>query len=94
MKTSCFDAVVNFSPAGREKPLDVSLFIQGEKISASFFFYEQIHKQKTASFACVYPRQPLLLKWKDKFEVHGSGKTPLMGVGRVLNPFSEIFSLG
>ena len=37
MKTSCFDAVVNFSPVDREKPLDVSLLIQGEKISASFF---------------------------------------------------------
>jgi selenocysteine-specific elongation factor len=77
MKTSCFDAVVNFSPVDREKPLDVSLLIQGEKISASFF-----------------SRQPLLLKWKDKFEVHGSGKTPLMGEGRVLNPFSEKISQG
>lgn len=94
MKTSCFDAVVNFSPVDREKPLDVSLLIQGEKISASFFFYEQIQKEKPAPFACVHPRQPLLLKWKDKFEVHGSGKTPLMGEGRVLNPFSEKISQG
>ena len=94
MKTSCFDAVVNFSQVDREKPLDVSLLIQGEKISASFFFYEQIQKEKPAPFACVHPRQPLLLKWKDKFEVHGSGKTPLMGEGRVLNPFSEKISQG
>lgn len=94
MKTSCFDAAVNFSPVDREKPLDVSLLIQGEKISASFFFYEQIQKEKPARFACVHPRQPLLLKWKDKFEVHGSGKTPLMGEGRVLNPFSEKISQG
>ncbi len=94
MKTSCFDAAVNFSPVDREKPLDVSLLIQGEKISASFFFYEQIQKEKPAPFACVHPRQPLLLKWKDKFEVHGSGKTPLMGEGRVLNPFSEKISQG
>ncbi len=94
MKTSCFDAVVNFSPVDREKPLDVSLLIQGEKISASFFFYEQIQKEKPAPFACVHARQPLLLKWKDKFEVHGSGKTPLMGEGRVLNPFSEKISQG
>jgi selenocysteine-specific elongation factor len=94
MKTSCFDAVVNFSPVDREKPLDVSLLIQGEKISASFFFYEQIQKEKPAPFACVHPREPLLLKWKDKFEVHGSGKTPLMGEGRVLNPFSEKISQG
>jgi selenocysteine-specific elongation factor len=94
MKTSCFDVVVNFSPVDREKPLDVSLFIQGEKISASFFFYEQIQKEKPAPFACVHPRQPLLLKWKDKFEVHGSEKTPLRGEGRVLNPFSEKISQG
>jgi len=94
MKTGCFDAVVNFSPVDREKPLDVSLLIQGEKISASFFFYEQIQKEKPAPFACVHPREPLLLKWKDKFEVHGSGKTPLMGEGRVLNPFSEKISQG
>ncbi|HDZ25956.1 MAG TPA: hypothetical protein ENH65_05525, partial [Candidatus Aminicenantes bacterium] len=94
MKTSCFDAVVNFSPVDREKPLDVSLLIRGEKISASFFFYEQIQKEKSECFACVHPRQPLLLKWKDKFEVHGPGKTPLMGEGRVLNPFSEKISQG
>jgi len=50
MKTSCFDAVVNFSPVDREKSLDVSLLIQGEKISASFFFYEQIQKEKPAPF--------------------------------------------
>ncbi len=94
MKTSCFDAVVNFSPVDREKSLDVSLLIQGEKISASFFFYEQIQKEKPAPFAYVHPRQPLLLKWKDKFEVHGSGKTPLRGEGLVLNPFSEKISKG
>lgn len=94
MKTSCFDAAVNFSPVDREKSLDVSLLIQGEKISASFFFYEQVQKEKPAPFACVHPRQPLLLKWKDKFEVHGSGKTPLMGEGRVLNPFSEKIGQG
>lgn len=35
MKTSCFDAVVNFSPVEREKSLDASLLIQGEKISSS-----------------------------------------------------------
>jgi selenocysteine-specific elongation factor len=94
MKTSCFDAVVNFSPVDREKSLDASLLIQREKISASFFFYEQIQKEKPAAFACVHPRQPLLLKWKDKFEVHGSGKTPLRGEGLVLNPFSEKISQG
>ncbi len=94
MKTSCFDAAVNFSPVDTEKPLDVILLIQGEKISASFFFYDQIQKEKPALFVRVHPRQPLLLKWKDKFEVHGSGKAPLLGEGRVLNPFSEKISQG
>jgi len=50
MKTSCFDAAVNFSPVDRKKPLDVSLLIQGDKISASFSFYEQIQKEKPAPF--------------------------------------------
>ncbi len=94
MKTSCFDAEVNFSQVDREKPLDASLLIQGEKISASFFFYEQIQKEKPALFVRVHACQPLLLKWKDMFEVHGSGKTPLLGEGRVLNPFSEKISQG
>jgi len=94
MKTSCFDAAVNFSPVNTEKPLDASLVIQGEKVSASFFFYDQIQKEKPSLFVRVHPRQPLLLKWKDKFEVHGSGKTPLLGEGRVLNPFSEKISQG
>ena len=94
MKTSCFDAEVNFSPVDREKPLDLSLLIRGEKISASFLFYEQIQEEKPALFVRIHPRQPLLLKWKDKFEVHGSRKTPHLGEGRVLNPFSEKVSLG
>ncbi len=89
MKTSCFDAEVDFSLVDREKPLDLSLLVKGEKISASFFFYEQIQEKKQAVFVRVHPRRPLLLKWKDKFKVHGLGKTPLLGEGRVLNPFSE-----
>jgi selenocysteine-specific elongation factor len=94
MKTSCFDAAVNFSPVDTEKPLDVILLIRGEKISASVFFYDQIQKEKPALFVRVHARQPLLLKWKDMFEVQGSGKTPLLGEGCVLNPFSEKISQG
>jgi selenocysteine-specific elongation factor len=94
MKTSCFDAAVNFSPGEREKALDVSLLIKGEKISASLFFYGQMQKEKQALFVRAHPNQPLLLKWKDNFEVHGSGKVPLLGEGRVLNPFSEKISRG
>jgi len=92
MKTSCFDAAVNFAPFDRGKPLDVSLLIKGEKISASFFFYEQIQEDEPTIFVRVHPRQSLQLKWKDKFEVHGSGKTPILGEGRVLNPSSEQIS--
>jgi selenocysteine-specific elongation factor len=89
MKTSCFDAEVNFSPHERGKPLEVSLLIQAEKISASLFFYEQIQKEKPALFVLVHLRQPLLLKWKDKFKVQGPGKMPVLGEGLVLNPFAE-----
>jgi len=94
MKTSCFDAEVNFSSVDTEKPLDLTLLIEGEKISASFFFYEQIQQEKQAVFVRVNPRHPLLLKWKDRFKVRGSGKTPLLGEGRVLNPFSEKVTRG
>ncbi|NIM58522.1 MAG: hypothetical protein GTO16_06215 [Candidatus Aminicenantes bacterium] len=94
MKTSCFDAEVNFSSGDAEKPVDLSLLVKGEKVSASFFFYEKVQLEKQAVHVRVHLRHPLLLKWKDSFKVQGSGKTPLRGEGRVLNPFSEKVTRG
>ena len=93
MKTDCFDAVVNFSPVGIEKPLDALLFVQRKKISVSFYFYEQIQKGKPGLFFVrIHSHQPLSLKWKDKFEVQVRGNKQLLGEGHVLNPFSEKIS--
>lgn len=92
MKTSCFDAVVNFFPVDKEKSLDAMILVQGTKISASFHFYERIpNREPGLSFVRVHSHKSLSLKWKDKFEVQGPGRQNI-GEGHVLNPFSERIS--
>ena len=49
MKTNCFDAAVDFSPGGKRKQMDAMLRVQGERISASFHFYESTLKHKPSS---------------------------------------------
>jgi len=93
MRTSCFDAVVNFSPGERKKSMDARIFFQGKKIPASFYFYGLAQKEKPALFFVRgHSHQPLFLKWKDRFEVEEPGKAGFIGEGRVLNPFSEKIS--
>jgi selenocysteine-specific elongation factor len=94
MRTSCFDAVLKFSPADRDRPSAVSLLIRGEKIPASLFFYEQVQQEKLSLFVLVQTRRPVLLKWKDKFKARGLGKTPVVGEGQVLSPLAEKISRG
>jgi selenocysteine-specific elongation factor len=89
MKTSCFEAVLKFSPAERDKPQAVSLLIRGEKVPASLFFYEQVQQEKPSLFVLVQTSRPVLLQWKDIFKARGSGKTPVLGEGQVLNPLAE-----
>ena len=94
MITVCFDALVNFFPVDKVKPLDALLLVQGKKLSASFYFYKQMQKERPdLFFVRVHSHQPLLLKWKDKFEVQEPGKLDPWGEGSVLNPFSEKISL-
>ena len=93
MKTACFDAVVDMSPVERGKPLQAQLLIQGAKIPASFYFYQQDPAEKpSSSLVRIHCQERLLIKWKDRFQVIGKeGKDPL-GEGLVLNPFSEKIS--
>lgn len=90
MKTSCFDAAVDFIPAGRKKRLEARILIKGKKISASFQFYEQAQKGESEPWLVrVHIHQPLSLKWKDDFEVQEPGRKAILGKGCVLNPDSE-----
>ena len=47
MKTGCFDAVVSFTPADKDKPLDALILIRGTKIHASFYLYNTEAEAKT-----------------------------------------------
>ena len=90
INTSCFDAAVDFVPAGRKKRLEALIVIKGKKISASLYFYEQAQKEESGPWlARVHLHQPLSLKWKDDFRVQESGRKVILGRGYVLNPDSE-----
>ncbi len=90
MKTNCFDAAVDFSPGAKRKQMDVAVRIRGERISASLHFYESALKHRSSlRFVLVHTHEPLLLRWKDVFDVLEPGKRRRLGKGHVLNPFSE-----
>ena len=90
INTSCFDAAVDFVPAGEQKRLEAWILIKGKKISASIHFYEQAQEEEPGPWlARVHLHQPLSLKWKDDFEVRESGRKAILGKGCVLNPDSE-----
>jgi selenocysteine-specific elongation factor len=88
MRTSCFDAAVDFSPPKKGKVLDAQILFKKTKVSASFSFYPQSHRPKSGEhFVRIHTSRPLSLKWEDRFEVE-EGKS-LKGKGTVLNPQSE-----
>lgn len=90
MKTSCFDAVVNFSPSTRKQPLDALFQFKGEKTPALFYFYEQDQKEDIPLFFVFVQTVKLLsLKWKNKFTVEDSKSQKILGEGKVLNPLSK-----
>ena len=67
-KTSCFDAVIEFSHLLREDPLLVMLSLEEISLSASLCFYQdQPEAGQKDTFVQVYPSQTLSLKWKDNF---------------------------
>lgn len=93
MKTSCFDAAVNFFPEGETKSLNALIILKKSKIPCSFYFYQHIQKGKPGEvFVRVNTREPLFLRWKDKFEVRDPGEKASLGEGKVLNPRSEKIS--
>lgn len=89
MKTSCFDAALDFSPDKKAETFKALLFVRKTKTSASVYFYQPGRKEAKISFVRVHSAQPLSLKWKDKFTIQESGKPASEGEGLVLNPFSQ-----
>lgn len=90
MKTSCFDAAVNFFQDGETESCDALILFKKSKIPCSIYFYERFQKGKPSEFFVrVHTRDPLILRWKDKFEVLKYGEKASIGEGKVLNPNSE-----
>jgi selenocysteine-specific elongation factor len=88
-KTSCFDAVVEFSQHVREEPLLVMLCLQEISVSASLYFYQdQSEVGEKITFVQVHLVQPLSLKWKDNFTVKSPDDRKIWGKGAVLDPFA------
>lgn len=97
MKTTCFEAVVNVSPAELKKkglfpfPVNLPLIIRGKKVPVSFSFYSQEKEAKGGKyFITVRSSQPLFLKWKDEFKLQKPDSPETIARGRVLNPEGEI----
>ena len=90
INTSCFDAAVDFVPAGGQMRLEAWILIKGKKIPASLHFYQQAQKKEPGPWlARVQLHQPLSLKWNDDFEVQESGRNVILGKGHVLNLDSD-----
>jgi len=90
MKTFCFDAEVDFAPLRRDQPLNLLLLFRGKKVSAVFYFYEtDKESNKSSFFVRVQLSLPLMLRWKDRFNVQDPAKKSFYGKGSVLNPFSK-----
>lgn len=90
MKTTCFDAVVNFPPSSSLQAFEVVLVLKREKVPASLSFYEKSEAQEFDELLVqVFPRRPLSLRWKDTFEVEEKEEGGVLGKGVVLNPFSS-----
>ena len=90
MSTKCFDAAVDFRPPGKRMRMDAVLRAGGKKTAAAFHFYEPLPKDAPGSYLVrIHTHQPLVLGWRDAFDVFESGRRRVLGRGRVLNPFSE-----
>lgn len=95
MKTSCFDAVVDFLPQRRKESYDALIVYKEAVVPASFHFYRHSRKeQPEKTFVRIHTRDPLRMEWKDTFEVLEPGGKIRLGRGRVLNPHSEKISPG
>ncbi|MBS3819352.1 SelB C-terminal domain-containing protein [bacterium] len=96
MKTTNFDAMVNFSSQEAQNKglspfsVDAPLLFKDQKVPVSFSFYSPKKKRRDDwHFIHVRSSQPLFLKWKDAFELQKPGRREILAQGRVLNPEGE-----
>lgn len=90
MKTSCFDAVVNFFPKKGKESFGALFVHKKSEMPGSFHFYQQTQKDKPSHmFVRVHTREPLVLRWQDRFKVLEPRGKASLGEGKVLNPHSE-----
>lgn len=85
MKTSCFDAAIEFSsPCGEGSP-DALISVANSVVSASLRIYEG-YAGTEYTFAQVRTTQPVTLKWKDAFTLKNPQDGETLGEGVVLDP--------
>ena len=92
MKTSCFDASIEFSVRVKEDPFPVLLCVEEMSVFARVRLYENqtldMNGIKTC-FVQVHLSQPLPLKWKQDFMILNPTDKEILGEGTVLDPFAE-----
>jgi len=83
MKTTSFDAVLDFPARDLGSAGRASVIFQGHSVPAAFVLYKI--KKKDAAWSLVTPDRPLEARWMDTFEVRSGDGRPL-GRGVVLDP--------
>lgn len=90
MKTSNFDAVLDFSLSMKNQMCNMLMLFKGKRIPASIFPYEMTQKDGLSlCFVFIQTALPLSIKWSDRFKVQNPKDQEVLGEGRVLNPFSK-----
>lgn len=93
MKTSCFDAIVDFHPHESRKSYDALIVHKETVVPASFQFYRHPQKREPEKFFVrIHTRDPLWMEWNDRFEILEPGGKIHLGNGQVLCPHSEKIS--
>lgn len=93
-KTSCFDAVVEFSNPVTVDPGSVLLCVEEMTVLASLRIYEDqtsAVKGRNFTFVQLHSAQSLSLKWKQIFTIMSPVDKEVLGRGTVLDPFAEKF---
>jgi selenocysteine-specific elongation factor len=92
MKTSCFDASLEFTRRPVEDPFPALLCVEKMTVLASVRFYDNQtsdYDGKKINFVQVYPSQPLTVRWKQVFTIMSPVGEKILGEGMVLDPFAE-----
>ncbi|UCE42113.1 MAG: SelB C-terminal domain-containing protein [Candidatus Aminicenantes bacterium] len=91
-KSTCFDAVVEFSDSVKEDPVSVLLCVNEISVAASLrLIGSQTIGGKINTFVQAHPAQSLSLKWKQSFTMKYPNSGEIWGEGTVLDPFAEKF---